>query len=85
MHNSELHDGLIEIGIPQINFDQLNNHCSFQHTHISGRWFAKLPFWFYEITDKGDNNNHFTATNKLKLSILHIQADWPDWPQIDLN
>jgi hypothetical protein len=56
--HSELRDGLVETGIPQINVDQLHRRYDFQDIFTMSQeefdaWFAKLPRWFYDVVDAG--------------------------------
>jgi hypothetical protein len=48
MAHSDVKDGLVESGIPQINSDQLNHRYSFNDIDVLSQeefdsWFARLP------------------------------------------
>lgn len=78
--HSELKDGLVETGIPQINVDQLHRRYDFQDIFIMTQeefdaWFAKLPRWFYDIVEAGGVANCVTAAHKLTRRILLEQDD----------
>jgi hypothetical protein len=86
MAHSEIKDGLVESGIPQINSDQLNHRYSFKDIAVLTQdefdsWFARLPRSLYELVNDGGVTNLVTVANKLTRRILLQQQDWEEWTQ----
>ena len=58
MAHSDIKDGLVESGIPQINSDQLNHRYAFDNVGTMTQeefdsWFACLPRCLYDLIDDG--------------------------------
>jgi hypothetical protein len=88
--HSDIRDGLVESGIPQINSDQLNHRYSFENTKVMSQeqydsWFAHLPRCMYELIEDGGVINMTTVANKLTRRILLQQDDWKqsEFTQLD--
>ena len=84
--HSEIRDGLVESGIPQINTDQLNHRYSFDNIAVMSQkefddWFARLPRCSYDLVDNRGVINIVTVANKLTRRILLQQDDWEEWRQ----
>ena len=82
--HSEIKNGHVETGIPQINVDQLNHRYSFDDIDVMTQeqfdlWFAQLPRCMYDLVDEGGVVNMVTTSNKLTRRILLQQDDWPEW------
>jgi hypothetical protein len=82
--HSDIKDGLVESGIPQINSDQLNHRYSFDNIAVMSQqefdsWFASLPRNAYNLVEDGGVTNLITNANKLTRHILRQQDDWEDW------
>lgn len=90
MAHSELKDGLVESGIPQVNVDQLNHRYSFDNIDIMTQeqfdaWFACLPRSLYDLVEEGGVINLVTIANKLTRRILLQQEDWDDWKESEFT
>ena len=88
--HSELKDGLVESGIPQINVDQLNHRYSFGDIAIMTQeqfdsWFARLPKCLYELVEEGGVTNMIYFANKLTRQILLQQDDWGEWRESEFT
>jgi hypothetical protein len=86
MAHSDVKDGLVESGIPQINSDQLNHRYSFNDIDVLSQeefdsWFARLPRCLYDLVEDGGVTNMVTVVNKLTRRILLRQDDWEEWKQ----
>lgn len=86
MAHSELKDGLVETGIPQVNIDQMHRRYDFQDTFAMTQeefddWFARLPRSFYDVVDEGGVHNCVTSAHKLTRRLLLEQDDWPEWQE----
>ena len=84
MAHSDIKDGLVESGIPQINSDQLNHRYAFDNVGTMTQeefdsWFACLPRCLYDLIDDGGVINMVTVANKLTRRILRQQDDWDEW------
>jgi hypothetical protein len=88
--HSDIKDGLVESGIPQINSDQLNYRYSFDNIDVITQaefdaWFAQLPRCLYDLVNDGGVTNMITTANKLTRRILLQQDDWDDWKQSEFT
>jgi hypothetical protein len=88
--HSELKDGLVEAGIPQINADQLNHRYNFGDIAVMTQdefdsWFARLPRCLYDLVDEGGVRNMISIANKLTRRILLQQDDWDEWRDFFAN
>jgi hypothetical protein len=58
MARSAIRDGLVKIGIPQVNVDMLNSRYTMAEVDVMmqeqfNQWFESLPQCFYEIVNEG--------------------------------
>jgi hypothetical protein len=80
--HSELKNGQVETGIPQINMDQLNHRYSFDDIEV----MTQEQFdCMYDLVEEGGMINMVTVSNKLTRRLLLQQDDWSEWRESEYS